>query len=166
MENWKTIDGYQGYQISDLGKVKSLKGIRERILNPYLDANGYLMVGLSLNGKTKRQTVHQLVAIAFLNHKPCGHKLVVDHINGWKIDNRLDNLQIVTQKFNVNKSIKMLNEITTRPFTAEINKYLTWSIKLNKWILLLRRKGKQIYLGYFDNEIEASQTYQNALKQL
>jgi len=44
--------------------------------------------------------------MAFLNHTPCGHKLIVDHINENKLDNRVENLQLITNKQNVIKSIK------------------------------------------------------------
>lgn len=150
-EQWKEIRDYEDYQVSNLGKVKSLKHGKEKVLKPTI-INGYYHVGLSLNGKQKTKRVHKLVSIAFLNHNPYSHNLVVDHINNIKTDNRLENLQVVTQKFNVNKS--------------KNNKHLAWSSKINKWILLIRYKGKQIYLGYFDNEIQASEIYAKELKKL
>ena len=103
-EIWKSIPGYEGlYEVSNLGNVKSL--IRNRILNPSKEC-GYLKTTLS-NKTKKKFAVHQLVAMAFLNHIPCGHKLVIDHKNENKLDNRSVNLQIVTNKQNIVKSIKI-----------------------------------------------------------
>ena len=77
-EIWKDIKGYEGlYQVSNLGRVKSLgriiirtdgkkKNIKERILKPRLNSNGYLCVGFSNNAKVKPQYVHRLVAQTFI----------------------------------------------------------------------------------------------------
>lgn len=116
-EVWMDIPNYEGlYQVSNLGNVKSLpkKWISGKNLIRKHDGGlmkqripksiKYYVVTLRANNKPKTFTVHQLVAMAFLNHIPCGHKLVVDHINNDKTDNRLENLQIVTNRFNLNKS--------------------------------------------------------------
>lgn len=83
MENeiWKNIEGYEGlYQVSDQGRVKSLKYGRERILKPAPNSDGYLSVVLCKDGKTKTHFIHRLVATAFIpnpeglpciNHKSC-----------------------------------------------------------------------------------------------
>lgn len=103
-EIWKDILGYEGlYQVSTLGRVKSLnynRSGKERIMKPVLYGNGYYIVKLCKNGKQKRFSVHRLVAEAFLYKIPKG--LVVNHLNQEKTDNRLENLEIVTQKENVN----------------------------------------------------------------
>ena len=81
MENWKDIKGYEGkYQVSDLGRVKSLKRwvnhpsnggyfIKEKILKAQNGGNNYLIVGLSKDMKSKSYAVHKLVAEAFLGKK-------------------------------------------------------------------------------------------------
>ena len=80
-EIWKDIPSYEGfYQVSNLGRVKSLQrkcksksGLRlvgEKIRKPNLKKTGYLQISLNKNGIKKHHRVHQLVAMAFLNHKP------------------------------------------------------------------------------------------------
>ena len=156
MENeiWKDIPNYEGlYQVSNLGNVKSLNynnTKKEKLLNPSL-TRGYFH--LRLSGKTFR--IHQLVAITFLNHERCGHKLVIDHINDNSQDNRLENLQIVTARFNV---CKTQGAYTSKYKGVSLNK------KLNKWVSQIRIKDKTYYLGLFNTEKEAYQVYQNKLK--
>jgi hypothetical protein len=77
MEIWKTIKGFENYQVSNLVNVKSLKFGKEKILKQVIMNNGYLSVGLCINGISKTKTVHQLVAIAFLNHISCGLILII-----------------------------------------------------------------------------------------
>lgn len=104
MEIWKDVIGYEGYyQVSNLGNIKSLgnnKTRKEKILNPRICNAGYFYVNLSLNGKAASKKIHQLVATAFLNHVPCGHKLVVNHKDFNKLNNIIDNLEIVTSREN------------------------------------------------------------------
>lgn len=105
-EIWKDIPEYKGiYQVSNSGRVKSLgneKSKKERILKPIINPHGYCFVYLCMYGKSKAIYIHQLVAICFLGHKPCGYKLVINHKNFIRTDNRVENLEIVTQKENLN----------------------------------------------------------------
>tara|TARA_R110001632_G_C11076374_1_gene387963 strand:- start:13 stop:513 length:501 start_codon:yes stop_codon:yes gene_type:complete len=166
MEIWKEVKGYRDYEVSNLGRVKSLarivitaKGSRtckEKILKPSVDGQGYLKVCLSSNGKGKVKRIHRLVAIVFLNHTPNGNKLVVDHINNVKTDNRLENLQVITNRENLSKDKKGVSKYTG----------VTWMKKANKWRAYIYINGKNKHLGMFINELEASEAYQIALNSL
>ena len=67
IEVWKKINGYEDYLVSNLGRVKSVKFGKERIINLSLNKpNGYYKVSLSMNGISACKTIHRLVAEAFL----------------------------------------------------------------------------------------------------
>lgn len=83
------IEDYNDYYVSNLGRVLSLKNGKERILKACL-ADRYLVVGLTKNHKSKTFHVHKLVAKAFIpNPNNYDH---VHHINGNRLDNRVENL--------------------------------------------------------------------------
>lgn len=102
-EVWKDIEDFEGYQISNLGRVKSLsyhRTKRERILQQYISKVGYCVVHLCKNGKKRTLLVHRLVAMAFIanpNDKP-----EVNHIDECKTNNHVDNLEWMTHKENMN----------------------------------------------------------------
>jgi hypothetical protein len=152
-EIWKNIKGYnEDYQISNLGRVKSLKYGKEKILKQGYSGNPkYPAVTLSINRIQKKEKVHQLVAIAFLNHKKQGHKLVVNHIDFDVNNNRLDNLEVVTNRENCNLKHKK----STSKYTGV---YL-----INEWRATIQINGKQKHLGSFKNEYDAHLAYQKEL---
>jgi hypothetical protein len=167
-EIWKDIPNYEGiYQVSNLGNVKSLpnlrwngkchRNIKEKILQKGLDTKGYYQVSLYKNKFRKSFGIHKLVAMAFLKHTPCGYELVVDHINDIKTDNQVENLQIVTQRFNCKK--------TQNTYSSKY-KGVNWSKNDKKWKSSIYINGKQNHLGYFKCETSAHLAYQNKLKQI
>lgn len=157
-EVWKDIDGYEGlYQVSDLGRVKSFHFNRETILKNGTSRE-YLNVTLQIGGRKKTFSVHQLVAMAFLGHKPDGtQNLVIDHVNDNKLDNRLKNLQVVTSRFNVCKK--------KGDFTSKY-KGVCWHKATQKWRAKISVKYQCYWLGLFDTEEEAHEAYQNKLSLL
>jgi hypothetical protein len=102
MEIWKEIKGFEAlYEVSNLGNVKRLKGYqaqKERHLSKINNKKDYLFVNLSKHGIKKAYYIHRLVASAFLENKK--NKEEVNHINGIRGDNRLDNLEWTTRSEN------------------------------------------------------------------
>lgn len=152
-EIWKDIKGYEGiYQVSNQGNIKRTG---RRFLKPNSINGGYLKVNLSKNNVVKTFKVHQLVAIHFLNHTPCGMNLVVNHINLNKHDNNCKNLEITTSRENSNlKHIKSSSKYVG----------VSWHKRDKLWCAQIRINGKGKHLGGFINEIEAHYAYQNELK--
>jgi hypothetical protein len=154
-EIWKEIPGYEGlYEVSNLGRVKSLHLGKEKILKPRI-VRGYHCFNFSKNGTKKGLYAHKLVAMVFLGHKPNGYKLVIDHINSDKQDNRLENLRIVTQRENTSKERTLKKGLPCGVYLQKITKLYRAAISL---------QGKRINLGYFKDPLEASEKYQQALK--
>lgn len=100
-ERWRDIFGYDGmYQVSDLGRVQSLKFGKTRVLRPGKDRDGYLLVVLCKDGKTKNHKVHRLVANAFLENDNL-FNTEINHINEDKTDNRVSNLEYCDRSYNL-----------------------------------------------------------------
>jgi hypothetical protein len=116
-EIWRDIEGYDGdYQVSNLGRVKSLKGRGERFLTPtFISGNDYLEVSLCKNGKRKHHLVHRLVAKAFVDGYDEG--LVVNHIDEDKTNNVWTNLEWVTVRSNNIYGERTKNALQTRRST-------------------------------------------------
>ena len=121
-EIWKDIPSFEGvYQISNFGNVRSLnygRGNVARVLAPGKSLNGYLFVYLWGSNKSKRYSVHRLVAMAFIDNPNC--KPEVNHINGNPLDNRSCNLEWVTNSENKVHSYRVLNRVVKPPM---LNKY-------------------------------------------
>jgi hypothetical protein len=158
-EIFKDVPNYEGvYKVSNKGNVKRiLKGGREKFNKLTKLNNGYLAIQLSLNNKGKIFTVHQLMAITFLNHKPCGNRLVVDHINNNPLDNRIDNLQIVSARENTSKDKKGYS-----------SKYVgvSWHKAAKKWVSHIVIDNKKEYLGLFKKELDAANAYAERLNEI
>ena len=100
---WKTVKDFEDYQVSDNGDAKSLKKGGERILKPQPSSNGYLTVCFWKEGKHYTKSVHRLVAEAFIPNPD--NLRDVDHINGDRTDNRVENLRWCRHKDNTNYDI-------------------------------------------------------------
>jgi len=151
MEHFVILEDYPNYAISRRGEVKNIK--TNQILKTTI-CNNYLRVGLCNNGMRKSIYVHQLVAIAYMNHKIDGQTIVVDHINNNPLDNRVENLQLITIRLNSSKD-KQRNLPT--------GVYLKYN---NKYQSTIRINGKLKSLGTFTTIEEANQAYQNAILNL
>ena len=160
-EIFKDIPGYEGiYQVSNLGRVKSLSNNnskKEKILKQYINIHNYFNISLNKKNSGSTFKVHKLVAMAFLGHKPCGYKEIVDHIDNNSLNNRLDNLQLITQRLNMSKDRKN----GTSKYTG-----VCWNKQKSKWTSQIYICKKVKHLGLFKTELEAHEAYQNKLKTL
>jgi hypothetical protein len=168
IENWKQIPGYEGYyEASDLGNIKSVQRLvkakngknisfKSTILKQGLQNNGYKIIVLCKEGKTKTNLVHRLIAYAFLN---LNKDQFVDHINNNKIDNCLSNLRICTKR--ENSSFDNREVVKTRK-----SRFVGVDWNANKWRASIKINGKKNHLGLFDNEEDASNCYQLKIKEI
>jgi len=158
-EIFMDIPNYEGhYQISNFGNIKSLKRNSERIRKPSIDkTKGYYRICLYKNKKRKSFYIHQLVAIVFLDHTPNGNDLVVDHIDNDKTNNRLVNLQIISNRENLSKDKWRLNP--TSLYTG-----VSLNSAKEKWESSISVNGTSYHLGYFTNETVAGLEYKKALE--
>jgi len=95
-EIWKTIDGYPDYSVSNLGRVKSLKFGKEKILKQIKDGE-YFIINLSVKNKKYKRTIHRLVFETFNDYKLESYECV-HHKNESKKNNYYKNLEKMTIK--------------------------------------------------------------------
>lgn len=154
VEIWKDIPNYEGsYQASNLGNIKSLprKGFTKgRVLKQVVGSRGYKKVSLS----NKQFEVHVLIAITFKEFTPTKGK-TVDHKDNNRLNNREDNIQIISHRQNISKDRK-----------GGASKYVGVSIDRGRWRARIGINKKMVLLGYFDTELEAHEAYQNKLTEL
>lgn len=162
MEEWRDVVGYEGfYMVSSEGRVKSLDRrvsqswtgyttVKERILIPRINANGYYCVGINRNKKRKIEEYHKLVALAFLGARPEGRQ--IDHINRIKLDNRAVNLRYVSMSANLRNSVKC--DKSASRFTGVYK-----AKQRHNWFASVRHNNKSIYLGAYTEESDAARAY-------
>ena len=158
IEVWKDIPDFEDYQVSNLGRIRSLKFNKVKYLKQcHISSNstGRYSVTLSQNGKKFNRCISVLVAMSFLNHKPGGFKLVVDHIDNNSLNDRLYNLQVITQRKNCSKDKKGSSKYTG----------VSWRKRTNKWKASISINNKSKHIGLFKNELEAANAYKKALEE-
>ena len=134
MENWKEIEGYPDYMISDSGRIVSLKSGYERVMKPTKCTNDYLIVGLYIGKKQKLLGVHRLVASHFLQKDP--NRPYVNHKDGVKYNNNVSNLEYCTAKENTKHS---WDNKLSKPQPGESNGYAKLT---EKQVLEIREIGR------------------------
>jgi hypothetical protein len=111
---WLPVPGFEGlYEVSDQGRVRSVR--RRRQLHPSKKTTGYLQVTLAVEGVSHYLSVHRIVAMAFLPNPE--NKPQVNHKNGNKTDNRVANLEWMTNSENQRHRFEVLGHKghTARP---------------------------------------------------
>lgn len=152
-EIWKNVPHYEGiYQVSSLGRIKSLDRfdgrnhwIKGTIISPSIGTNGYYGVHLFKDGKGKPFLLHRLIASAFLGENP---DLDVNHKDGNRTNNFIENLEWCTRSDNLNHSYKKLGR-----HGVNKNRYGVLN-KLSKPIDMFTLKGE--YIRSFAGASEAS----------
>jgi hypothetical protein len=159
MEIWQKIKGYEDrYLISNCGNVISINYLNrgyKKLLKPLIAGVGYFRVGLYKDKKCKEHYIHRLVASHFIGEIKEGHS--VNHIDFNKSNNKIENLEIITNR--ENSCHKFLKE-------NKLSKYIGVSYNKNakKFVSAIKINGIRKHLGYFDNEITAYKARLNAEK--
>ena len=105
-EIWRDIKSFEGhYQISNYGRTKTFAKGKIKILKPRVDTDGYLMAILCVNGKHKQFKVHRLVAETFIPNPE--NKETVNHIDGCKMNNFVENLEWATRTENNQHAVRI-----------------------------------------------------------
>jgi len=167
-ESWVDIKDYEGfYQISTLGNIKSLDReywngsvmvpLKGKLRKARLDTDGYRIVNLNKAGKKRTHKVSVLMGIAFFDYKFKKDKMVMDHINNIKTDDRRSNLQKITTRLNTSKDRKNKSSKYTG---------VSWSKANKAWVSRIRIKNEQIQLIATQDEDLAGNIYKVAITQI
>lgn len=172
-EVWLPIKGFEGlYEISSLGRVKSLPNLKRgrKGASPYMTKERIRSCGLKSryhvvdlyrrDGSYLFITVHRLVATHFIDN-PLNHPYI-NHIDEDCRNNRVDNLEWVSNRENVSRRIV---NTPIRYRGSKPSKYIgvSWKKQHKAWIANISVNNRQVYLGQFKSEIEAANAYQEAL---
>ena len=165
MEIYKDILGFNNYQVSNIGNIKNKTA--GKILKPQLSTNGHYIITLFNEEivKGKSFQIHQLVAKAFLEMpNEC-----VNHKDGNKLNNRVDNLEWVT----FSQNLKHAHKTGLRSKVHSKNKNNTsgkvgvlFDKHKDRWIARLHKNGKSLHLGTFKNKEDAIKAREEAEKNI
>jgi len=167
IEVWKHIPGYEGiYQCSNLGRIRGVDRLdcRNReckgvIMKQTVGNVGYKTVYLWNNGKKKTIRTHQVVAMSFLNHTQCRYSLVVNHKNGNRLDNNVENLEVVTARYNSQHSSQMRVDSKSSIYTGVV-----YREKHNIYQVTVTINSKHVYIGVYSTDVEANNMYLSAIE--
>lgn len=174
METWKDIIGFEGlYQVSDTGKVKSMKrksmnagsyngfvSVQERELKQTINRLGYHVLTLFKDGCRHFRIVHRLVAEAFLENKKKYKE--VNHKDLDKSNNHVSNLEWCDRSYNINHSY-------TKRYKSSIYKGVSYSEERKSWVAYLELFDRRLMLGRHKTELDAKnyrQEFINKLKKI
>ena len=149
MEIWKSIKYYENYEVSNLGRVKSISNGKDVFLKFRDNGKGYNVSALYNKGVRKDIKVHRLVAINFIENKH--NKPQVNHINGIKSDNNSDNLEWCTNKENTIHSYS-LGLQKTKLTKEDVNYIRNDKITFQKDLALMFKVSQQLISKIKRNE--------------
>lgn len=131
-ETWLPVSEFPGYEVSDLGRVRSLRHKHKRLIQPFLDGDGYQRVSMLCSGRRVNGRVSRMVALAFIGLAPVG-KNYCCHLDGTKTNNRPANLRWDSQVGNMAdrhlhgtelRGSRAHNASTTESVIAEVKRRL------------------------------------------
>lgn len=146
-EEWRSINSYLNYQVSNIGRVRNVK--TSKILKPN-DVYGYQQIRLWEYKKPKMHYIHKLVAREFIENPL--ELSIIDHIDGNPRNNVVTNLRFCTQSQNC-MNAKIQTNTSSRFKGVGMHK------RFNLWQVRIMKDGRSYHLGYFDDEVEAAKIY-------
>lgn len=151
-ERWAKVPNIDGeYMISDLGNMVNVKSGKKV---GHIGQDGYWHFTGRVNGKVKDFKLHQLVYNAFGGGEYDGREIVIDHINRNRSDNRIENLQLLKFRDNVNKDIEVGRSGVLG---------VSWNTEKQRWLAQISLADRRYALGYRRTITEAKLLYDNAL---
>lgn len=166
VEVYRPVIGFGNglYEISNFGNLKSLgnsKSRKEKTIKPGINSRGYMQVTLNVCGIKKNYSIHKLVAMAFLGHTPNGHSLVIDHIDGNKLNNNTNNLRIVTNRENTSVCFRKNSDRLSSIFAG-----VHFSNSLNLWVSSILFDGNRYLLKTGACEVDMHDIYIKAVESI
>lgn len=167
----KPIPGWEGMYsatadgqiISEERRIKDPRGgektLKQKTLKPRLNTCGYSQVRVYRNSRGTLYLVHRLVAAAFGIIDIDDLKQQIDHIDGDKANNCLENLRAATNQQNTAYGSKLIRANNTSGYRG-----VTWNKQRKKWRAEIGVNGKQKHLGLFEDKLEAAAAYDEAAK--
>ena len=134
---WKQVIDFENYEINEEGAIRS----GDKIMKQYLNHHGYYTLSLFNNDGEKKKSIHRLIGLHFIPNPD--NLPYIDHINGKRADNRIENLRWVTREQNYWN-----------------NKGKGYCFNSGKFQAKIRQNGKTIYLGRYDTPEEARKAYE------
>lgn len=170
-EIWKDVPNYEGfYKASNYGRIISLGRvikystgksipIKEKMLSFKSKSSIYYSLVFTKSNQKKQYKLHQVIAMTFLGHKPNKFGVTVNHINGNKKDNRLCNLELLSNRENTADGFSRLPKSSKYAGVYWNNRDLIFKTNLTI-------NNRTVYLGSYKNEDLAGLVYVNAVKNL
>lgn len=162
-EVWKPIPGYEEfYHASTFGRIKSFHHSKVKILKPICDKDGYLQIYFKKAGKKKRCKIHRVVATLFIqnfNSKP-----QVNHLDGCKTNNHVDNLEWATNAENQHHASKLgLTSSGENHYHAKFTNAQIEYIRANQDSLTVTALAKKFHVDKMTiSDIQRGKIYKNA----